>query len=1150
MIRVDRSGFFVLMLLILAAWGPAVYAQQITGAITGSVFDSSGAAVAGASVKLTNTGTALARTTATDQSGNFQFLLLQPGTYVIEATNPGFKTFRRDGIIVEADRSLAVPITLELGQTSETVEVVGGTPLLEPNTSELGTTVDSQKVMDLPLNSRNPMGLANLIPTVKGVGYFGNQILTSWRIGSINIGGGQALTSAFLLDGVANDKMGDASGANTFLTTDSTGEFKIITNNMSAVYGRTTGGVISVISKSGANDYHGSAFDYLQNTALNANSFFSNKAGTPLAPVHQNQFGAAVGGRIIRDRLFFFANYEGFIQHLSNTQIITSPTAAQRTGDFSTTTAANGQVITIYDPRSTVTSSSGASVRSPFDGNIIPRSLISQFAKQFFSWYPLPNLPGQNSNLFQVGQTPTTRHTGGIKIDYLLSASQRMAFRYTGDALDESVPNGGFFQNPLENDKKTIFVPRHSGLVSYTVTLSPSLVLDVRSSINRDYDQATPWSFVAPYSGQNILGLLGFPQSFINQLPPNDRQFPDITISGLAGGPVGGYGSAIGNRAAYEWGDVVSLTKIWRGHSLNFGYQYTLYRGNPYDATPPTFAFNAGFTQGPNPTASSATAGLGLASLELGYPASGFFTYQASHEYQELNHALYVQDDWKVNHKLTLNLGLRWEYEGPFTDRNNVLTNFDPTAKTTVNGVVLNGGTIFPGVNGVPRGVVDTIYNHYAPRFGYAYQVANKVVARGGYGIFWVPERGVLEPAATGFSQQTNMVASLDNGLTPYNTISNPYPQGLVQPTGSSAGLLTNLGNNIAGQARNVRQGYAQQWNFTLQYSPWNNWLVEAAYLGNKGTHLESYTNTLNQLNPSYLSLGNALNTQVPNPYNGIIATGQLATPTITRQQSLLPYPQYTSVSGGYFYPGVSFYNAFTLKVEKRFSQGVSILLSYANSKLLDASAATSTVTGGNSSTGILNIYNLLEGEYSKAAQDIPQRLVITGLWAEPFFKSGPLWQRLILGGWNFSEITTFQSGQTLSLSAPGNVTTAQGNTTSNRPNVVPGVSDQVANPSLAQWFNTAAFTPPAPFTFGNASRTIPNVMGPRLINTDFALYKDFRIREKYIVDLRGEAFNLWNRPDFGNPNLVVGTPTFGTITSLLVNPLPRNIQLSMRVTF
>jgi Carboxypeptidase regulatory-like domain len=1153
MIRVDRSGFWMLMLLVVAAWGSAVYAQQITGAVTGTVLDSSGAAVVGTSVKLTNIGTAFTQTTTTDTSGDFQFRLLQPGTYLIEVSSPGFKTFRRDGIIVEADRSLAVPVTLEVGQTSETVEVVGGTPLLEPNTSELGTTVDSQKVMDLPLNARNPMGLANLIPTVKGVGYFGNQILTSWRVGSINMGGGQALTSAFLLDGVANDKMGDASGANTFLTTDSTGEFKIITNDMSAAYGRTTGGVISVISKSGTNEYHGSAFEYLQNTALNANNFFSNKAGTPLAPVHQNQFGGAVGGRIVKDKLFFFANFEGFVQHLSNSQIISSPTALQRQGDFSQTTAANGQEIIIYDPLSTTTNSSGASVRTPFPGNKIPTSNISQFAQEFFSLYPLPNLPGQNNNLFQIGQTPTTRYTGSIKVDYLLSSAARMAFRYTGDELNESVPDGSYFQNPLDNDKKTIFVPRHSGLVSYTHVLSPTLVLDIRSSINRDYDQATPWSFVGQFKNTDYLTALGLPQSLINQIPPNDRQFPDLTVSGL-GGVLGGYGSAIGNRAAYEWGDVASLTKIWRSHSFNLGYQYTLYRGNPYDATPPVFAFSGGYTQGPNPTVSSATAGLGLASLELGYPASGSFTYQNSHEYQELDHGLYLQDDWKLNHKLTLNLGIRWEYQGPFTDRHNEMTNFSPTATTTVNGVVLTGGTIFPGVNGIPRGVVDTAYNHFAPRFGYAYQVTSKLVARGGYGIFWVPERGVLEPGAAGFSQATNMVASLNNGLTPYNSIVNPYPQGLVQPTGSSAGLLTDIGGPLSVQQRNVFPGYAQQWNFTLQYSPWNNWLVEAAYLGNKGTHLQNggdnSINNLDQLNPSYLSLGNALNSQVPNPYYGLIANGQLSTPTITLQQSLLPFPQYTSVLAGWFYPGASFYNAFTLKVEKRFSQGFSVLLSYANSKLLDASAETSTVTGGNSATSNLNIYNLLEGEYSKAVQDIPQRLVITGLWAEPFFKSGPLWQRMLLGGWNFSEITTFQSGQTLSLVAPGNVTTAVNSTSTNRPNVVPGVSDQLANPTLAEWFNTAAFSLPAPFTFGDASRTIPNVMGPRLINTDIALYKDFIVKEKFKIDIRGEAFNLFNRPDFGNPNLTVGTPTFGTITSLLVNPLPRNIQLSMRVTF
>jgi hypothetical protein len=725
----------------------------------------------------------------------------------------------------------------------------------------------------------------------------------------------------------------------------------------------------------------------------------------------------------------------------------------------------------------------------------------------------------------------------------MIDSSQHLAVRFTNDYLNETVPDGSYFQSPLDNDKKTIFVPRHSGFASYTKTLSPSLLLEVRSGINRDYDQATPWSFVGQFANTDYLAALGLPQSFISQVPPRARQFPSLTISSL-GGALGGYGSAIQNRAAYEWGDVVSLTKVWHEHSFKFGYQFTLYRGNPYDQAPPAFTFNAGYTQGPNATVASTSAGLGLASMELGYPASGSYTYQNSHEYTEIDHGVYAQDDWRVSRKLTLNLGLRWEYQGPFTDRHNEMTNFSPTATYQIQGVTFTGGPTFPGVNGVPRGVVDTIYNHFAPRLGFAYQATSKLVARGGYGIFWVPERGLLEPAATGFTQANTMIASLNNGLTPYNTISNPFPQGLIQPSGSSLGLQTGLGAAVSGQQRNVVQGYAQQWNFTLQYSPWANWLVEAAYLGNKGVHLESYTNTLDQLNPAYLSLGNALNNQVPNPYYGIMTSGQLSTPTITLQQSLLPFPQYISVSGGYFYPGASFYNAFTLKVEKRFSQGFSILLSYASSKVLDAAAATSTVTGGNTSTPILNIYNLLEGEYSKGVQDIPQRLVITGLWSEPSFKTGPNWERQILGGWNLSMVASFQSGQTLSLSAANNVTS------NNRPNVVAGVSDTVANPSLTEWFNTAAFSIPAPFTYGDASRTIPNVMGPRLINVDLALYKDFTIHEKYKIDLRGEAFNLMNRPDFNSPATNISSTTFGTITSLLVTPLPRNLQLSLRVTF
>jgi hypothetical protein len=1156
MFRSHRRGFLsslsaLFLLAALIAFNAAAFGQLITGTVTGSVQDATGAAIIGATVRLTNTGTGVVQTTQSDNSGNFQFLLLPPGTYTVEATSAGFRAFRREGIIVEADRSLAVPVVLSVGQVTETVEVVGGTPLLEPNTSEVGTTVDSQKVIELPLNARNPMGLANLIPTVKGVGYFGQQILTSWRIGAINIGGGQPLTSAFLLDGVPNDKLGDAAGANTYLTTDSTQEFKVITNSMSAEYGRTTGGVISVVSKSGTNEYHGGLFMYVQNTALNANDFFANASGTPLAPVHQYQFGGSLGGRIIKDKLFFFGNFEGFVQHLSASEVINSPTALQRAGDFSQTFAANGQLITIYDPLTTAPNPNkpGASIRTPFPGNVIPPNRISQFAKGFFALYPLPNLPGQKvtgtQNLFLIGNIPTDRETGGVKVDYMLNQNRRLAVRYTRDVLNESVPNGSFFQNVLDNDKKIIYVPRHSGSVSYTDSLSPTLLLDLRSGINRDYDQSIPWSYVGPYEKTGFpLTSLGLPQSLVNQLQPGAVQFPALTISDL-GGILGGYGSAIGNRAAYTWGNVASITKIMGAHTIKTGYQLTVYRGFPLDRTPLNFTFTRGFTQGPDPTVASASAGYGTASLELGTPSAGTATYQPSHEQQEIDHGLYVQDDWKATRKLTLNLGLRWEYQGPFTDRYNEMTNFDPnvTSPLQVPGLTLKGGTIFPGVNGVPRGVVDVSYKHFSPRVGFAYQAMNKLVARGAYGVFFVPEKGILNPASTGFGIVTTMVASLDNGLTPYNTINDPFPDGLLFPSGSSQGLLTGIGTSISGQLRHVLPGYAQQWNFSLQYSPWNNWLIEGAYLGNKGTHLETLQGlNLNQINPQYLSLGNALNQQAPNPFYGIITSGPLSAPTISRQQLLLPYPQYTAVNGGWSYNGNSIYHAFALKVEKRFSQGFSILASYVASKMIDGAVGSGGAvrTGGTPETGIVNWYNL-RAERSKSIYDVPQRAVITVLWQEPFFKGSHGLTRQVLGGWNANGIVTIQSGQSIAL---------QSGSASQRPNVVSGVDDHAAQQSLTQWFNKAAFSIPAPFTYGNASRTIPNIMSDGMFDMDFALYKDFALSERFKLQLKGEAFNLTNTPTFDVPNRDVTSQSFGVVSATALNPRPRSVQLSLRLAF
>src|SRR5215469_9960125 len=303
--------------LAICVSAAAALAQQITGSVTGTVTDPSGATVSGAAVKLTNTGTAAVQDATTDNSGDFRFLLLPPGNYALQVTTSGFKTFRRDGIIVEVDRSIAVPVSLQIGQVGETVEVTGGAELLDPNTSSLGTIMDERKVVDLPLNGRNPMGLANLIPTVRGIGYFGGQVLSSWRLAAVSIGGGQPLTNGYLIDGIANDKMTD-SGTMTYPTVDSTEEFKVQTNGMSAEFGRTSGGVISLITKGGTNEYHGSLFEFLSNTDLNANDFFANRAGRARTPDKVNQFGGTFAGPLIKDKLFYFFNYEGYRERTSS----------------------------------------------------------------------------------------------------------------------------------------------------------------------------------------------------------------------------------------------------------------------------------------------------------------------------------------------------------------------------------------------------------------------------------------------------------------------------------------------------------------------------------------------------------------------------------------------------------------------------------------------------------------------------------------------------------------------------------------------------------------------------------------------------------------------------------------------------------------
>jgi outer membrane receptor protein involved in Fe transport len=1127
------------------------FAQQITGSVTGTVTDPGGAAVSGASVKLTNTGTDATQTVTTDADGNFRFLLLPPGNYSVQVSASGFKSYVRAGIVVEVDRSIAVPVGLQLGQVNETVEVSGASPLLEPNTSSLGTVMEEKKVLDLPLNGRNPMGLANLIPTVKGIGYFGGQVLSSWRLAAVSIGGGQPLTNGYLVDGIANDKMVD-SGPMTFLTVDSTQEFKVQTNGMSAEFGRTSGGVISMITKSGTNGYHGSLFEFLRNEKLNANDFFANRAGRAIAPDKVNQFGGTFAGPLKKDRLFFFYNYEGYRERSASTETITSPTADQRTGDFSGLKT-GGTLITIYDPNTTRPdpANPGKFIRDPFMNNTIPASRINMVGANILKYYPSPTNPSSlAANTFLQSPTPIDKDTQTVRIDYNLSATRRLAGRYTYDNLDWQFAN--FFGNIADVDGRKILIPRKGAYMSYTDSLSSTLLFDARVGFNHQIE-----AYNTPSQGFDITQL-GMPASLLAQsqeAPTATKQgtFPRMTVSDLV--PFGGINAAANHTNTGSAS--ATMSKIHGEQTWKFGYEFRLYQRNEFGLNYPVgnYTFNRQFTQGPNPDVASATSGYSVAAVLLGIPSSATAGINVASAISLKYNALFFQDDWKLNRKLTVNLGLRWDKEGSPTERYNIFENFDPAASSvTVPGLNVHGGLSYPGTNGRDRGFFSSSNRNFQPRFGLAYQANEKTVFRAAYGISFVPTtQGSYTSSQIGYSSTTPMVASNDGGHTPANTLSNPYPQGLIPPTGNTLGSLTALGTNVTSALYNVGRGYSQQWNFTIQHQPFQNWLFELGYVGNRGVHLFMYNQNLNWLPDSTVAAyGSALNNPVANPFFGIIKTGPLAGATVPQAQLLLPFPQFTALSGSiqggvvnpFSYLGDSIYHALTAKVERRFSNGLSFLAAYSKSKLIDVGDNLTQVRPGGVTGTLVQDWSNLAAERSKSLYDVPQRLVLTTLYELPFFKNGNPLARSVLGGWQVNGIMTIQAGLPIPIYMPANTFGAD------RPSVVSGVSDQAAAQSISQWFNTAAFTAPAPFTYGNVARTLPDVSGDGLFNLDFSLFKNFSIREKFRFQFRVEAFNLTNTPTFEIPNSTYGPLNFGQVTAMAFNPKPRIIQFGMRMDF
>jgi len=1157
----------LLIVSLLFICAPAAFSQ--TAQVTGRVSDPNESVVQGARVTTTNLGTGLKRETVTNDDGYYAIPLLPPGSYQVTVQKDGFKPISRTGLTLQVEQVARLDFTLEIGAASETVQITGATPLLERETSSVGQVVDNKKIVDLPLNQRNPFSLVLLVPGVNGS--VGNTFISQ----NFSINGGRASSNEILLDGVPSAPPHD--GANSFTvfpSVDAVNEFRVQTSNYSPEFGLSGGGIINLIYKSGTNQLHGSAYEFLRNSIFDANNFFANRNGIPLASFKRNQFGGTIGGPVVlpeklfgplgydgHDKTFFFFSYEGLRQRAASNLITTVPTAAMRRGDFSQLKNAAGQQIVIYDPVTT-RSVSGGFVRTAFPGNIIPDNRFNSVARNILRYWPLPNRPGDANtgfnNYVASGATPFDIDQWDVKMDQNLSDRQRLAARVSRRHLVSGYPTFFPAEIGIAEDGRAFPETAQNVGFDYTLIASPTYVVNFRYGFARNL-----WGQTTRSDGFDLTQL-GFP----GYLRDNSDVlvFPAIAPAGYY--RLGtGYSLGMGRTGldVHTW--QLANTQVLSRHLLKFGGEARLMRNNVSQyGNIGNFNFGRDFTQGPNPLLATSTAGDGFASFLLGLGGGTHTKNFKLVSTQSLYYGVYLNDDWKVTSRLTFNLGLRYEINDPRTERYDRTNYFDPLAPNPLGEQLKNrpgfsdcpacanlkGGLVFVGAGGTGRKQYETDWNNFSPRVGFAYQVTKKTVARGGYGIFYsTPSTSAAGTIGlNGYRSDTPFRGSLD-GVTPNHYLNNPFPDGFLPLTGNSLGLLTFIGQGPSAPLRDTVTPYTQNWNFGIQRELPGSLLLEASYVGSRGVHLVDNGTNLDQLEPQHLALGAKLLDNVANPFFGLVSTGTLAQPTVQRRFLLRPYPQFNGVTALFFTGSSSIYHSFQLKAEKRLSQGLSFLLAYTNAKLIDDSSQSN---GNYGREGVRqNAYDR-RADRSISPNDISQRLVISFVYELPIGRGRKLgndWNRvadILVGGWQVNGIATLQTGLPLTISASNTCNCFNNGL---RPNISGSakLSGDVHG-RLEQYFNTSVFSQPVTYSFGNTSRTLPDVRGPGTYNWDLSLFKNFRVSEGLNLQFRAEAFNLFNRVQFGLPdqnfaNLGRG---FGRITSQANSP--RQMQFALKVLF
>jgi hypothetical protein len=1035
------------------------FGQAGRAELSGTIQDPSDLPVPKAKVEAEDQATMFRYSAVSDERGEYHVLGLPAGQYVLTVEQPGFHKYRQSGITLRLADRTALDVKLELGLPTQSVEVISAAALLQTTSGEVSLNVDEKKITTLPLDGRNFIPLVTLSP---GVALPNGQFLP-------RINGSRPRTNEYIYDGISVLQP-EPGQVVYYPIIDGMAELKLNVNAYSPEYGRSNGGTVMVIGKSGSNEFHGSLFEFFRNEALNARNLFAQPGPKP--EFRRNQYGATLGGPIQANKTFFFADWQGTRLRTGITRFSVVPTLAQRQGIFTQA---------IFDP--------ATSPRTQFPNNTIPANRLDALGLQILQHYPQPNVAGAN-NFVRTATEPDAQDQADLRLDRYFGEKHRIFGRYTYFRDDDNPVT------PLPDGSGSLT----SGVIGHAITRGDAFAGDY----NWTPSAKTLNQFRVGYSRRDLNQIsLQNGGITIPGLPANSFSsvLPIFTVTGL---------QQIGPTTAANSNFTTSITEfldtfsVLRGrHTIKFGGDIRREALDVLNPPNPTGSF--AFTATGSNNSSVAGSGNALASLLLGQ-VNAFTIDIQKQVIQPRAHIaeFFVSDDWKVTPRLTLNIGTRYTLNFPSTEVHN-------------QGAVFNLGTQVLDFPHTSRALECC---NFGPRIGLAYRIGDSWVLRSGYGMIYFEQSGITTPftipqfpfvQTVGQQSQDNVNAAFPLATGPTVPVTPPNPN-------------SGLGQGVFGVDRNNGSGYSQQWNFTVQKTMGKNWNVEASYLGSKNTRLGIPDANINQLPAHYLSLGSALLTRVANPYFGQIpASSSLGGATIAQQQLLRPYPKFTNVALFRDNVGNSTYEAAALKLEKRLSHGLTINGAFTFSKLIDdaSSVFSQTIFTGPvlNTTGAADAFNRhLEKDVSSG--DIPKVFALGWVYDIPH-----LWK---IAGWQIAGLVRIQAGDAVAVTQATNNNSSLGYAVQ-RPNRTANPNDFEGR-TVARYFNTAAFTTVPQFVIGNSSRN--PVRGPGLQNADLMIGKTFRITERFNLELRAEAFNVSNTPPLNDPNGSFGSAAFGSIAA------------------